>query len=145
MSKIDLQIWNRQRRVPCQVRRLRAFAERALPECLTKTGPGKAVLGDLAVLEVSLLGQQAICRVHAEFFDDPSPTDVITFPHGEILLGVETIAENARQFGESVERELERCLLHGFLHLQGYEDGTPVLRKAMFARQEKLLRKLSNP
>jgi probable rRNA maturation factor len=137
-----LQIWNRQRRVPCDLRRLREFAERAVPECMEKTGPGEAVLGELESLEISLVSSAAIGRVHGEFFGDPSPTDVITFPHGEMLLGVETIADNARQFGELVERELQRCLLHGLLHLQGYEDGTAALRKAMFARQEKLLRKL---
>jgi probable rRNA maturation factor len=140
-----VQIWNRQRRVACEVGRLREFVGRARPECLAEVGPGQAVLGELATLEVSLVGEAAMCRVHRRFFADPSPTDVITFPHGEILLGVERIAENAREFGELFERELQRCLLHGLLHLQGYEDGTAAKRKVMFARQEKLLRKLFRP
>ena len=41
--------------------------------------------------------------MHGEFFDDPSPTDVITFPlgnYGEILVGVETAGRQAVEFGQ---------------------------------------------
>ncbi len=139
----SITVCNRQRKLPCDRKALERFAVRAV-EAVRRVpvGPGEAVLEGLPELEISLLSDAAMSEVHAEFFQDPSPTDVITFPHGEILLGVETIAENARRFSEDYARELRRCLLHGVLHLHGYEDGTRALRRAMFARQERLLQQL---
>ena len=67
----------------------------ALALCLASRGPGDAPLGELGEIEVSLVSDEDIARVHGEFMDDPTPTDVITFQHGEILVSLDTARREA--------------------------------------------------
>lgn len=93
-------------------------------------------------VEVSLINDEAISGVHAQFMDNPEPTDVITFPYGrqgEILISVETAQRQAREFDSVLEREISLYLVHGILHLAGYEDDTPGSREEMEALQDGLL------
>jgi probable rRNA maturation factor len=130
---------NHQRKIRFDLPLLRQVMEQAMPHCLARKGSGQAVLKNLESLEASILTDAAIGRVHDEFFYDPSPTDVITFPHGEILLGAGTIARQAQEVGHCVNREAALCLIHGLLHLQGYDDMDPKLRTRMHRRQETIL------
>jgi len=131
---------NHQRKFRFDLVLLRKVVGLALPRCIASTkGPGTPVLAGLEELEASILSDAAIARVHDEFFHDPSPTDVITFPHGEILLGAGTIYRQAAEFGQSVDREAALCLVHGLLHLQGYDDLQPANRATMHRLQEKIL------
>jgi probable rRNA maturation factor len=130
---------NHQRKIRFDLAKLRGVFAEALPWCRQRRGPGRAVLGSLDLVEASILSDAAIGRVHDEFFHDSAPTDVITFPHGEILLGAGVIAAQALEFGHSADREAALCLIHGLLHLQGYDDLEPVRRAAMHRRQEKIL------
>jgi probable rRNA maturation factor len=94
------------------------------------------------VVSVTLIDDLKIGRVHLQFMDDPSPTDVITFPYGEegeILISVETAERQALEYGVSVERELVLYLIHGLLHLSGYGDTTETSRAEMDELQESLL------
>jgi len=77
--------------------------------------------------------------VHRDFMNIPGPTDVITFAHGEIIISPETAQENAALYGRSLDEELARYLVHGLLHLSGYEDQTPEEAARMHALQERLL------
>jgi probable rRNA maturation factor len=90
-------------------------------------------------VEITLLGEAAIAKVHGEFLEDPTPTDVITFEHGEILIGVPVAAANAKKYGHSVDREVALCVIHGLLHLLGYDDLTDMESLIMHARQEQIL------
>lgn len=118
---------------------LREVLRLSLPHCLAQRGPQQAVLATLETLEISIVADTAIAKVHAEFFHDPTPTDVITFPHGEILLGAGTIHRQAAEFEQSPDREASLCLIHGLLHLQGYDDLSPHHRAVMHRRQAKIL------
>ncbi len=74
--------------------------------------------------------------------DNPSPTDVITFPYGEegeVLISVETAERQALLFGASFEQEMVRYLVHGLLHLAGYDDLTPEGSAEMEEVQEALV------
>jgi probable rRNA maturation factor len=86
-----------------------------------------------------------IADVHGRFLDDPTATDVITFPHGdglgEIIVSYDTALRQADQFGEPWLRELFRYMIHGLLHLHGYLDGLPEQRELMFSYQEPLVAK----
>lgn len=93
-----------------------------------------------AEVEITLLGEAAIARVHGEFLDDPTPTDVITFEHGEILIGVPIAAANARKFRHPADHEVALCAIHGLLHLLGYDDLTEKEKVIMHARQEEILK-----
>ena len=109
-----------------------------MPLCVGKPRRKGEVLP--AEVEITLLGESAIAKVHGEFLDDPTPTDVITFEHGEILIGVPIATANARKFGHPADHEVALCTIHGLLHLLVYEDLTEKERVIMHARQEEILR-----
>jgi probable rRNA maturation factor len=69
----------------------------------------------------------------------PGETDVITFHHGEIVIGVEVAFRQAEENGEPPLRELLRYVIHGLLHLAGHEDEDPSDREKMEAAQEPLV------
>lgn len=110
-----------------------------LPELLaTPKGPDH-VLSTLPVVEIAVVDDDAIAQVHAEFLDDPTATDAITFPYGEILVSCDTAARYAEAHGISPPEELFRYMVHGLTHLHGYLDYTPEDRAALFAIQEPLV------
>ncbi len=84
-----------------------------------------------------------MARVHADFLGDPTETDVITFPYGEILVCPAVAQDRASEFGHEVEQEVLLYCLHGMLHLTGYDDTTPKLAKEMADAQAQLLEKCS--
>lgn len=135
-------LWTqRQRRVKIDLKIVRSLVTAALPFCIKKPRYPNARLPD--IIEISILSDRAITKIHKDFLDDPTPTDVITFAHseelGEILLGAETIAAHAPTFHQSLEHEVTRCVLHGFLHLLRYDDTTPEEYIVMHEQQENLL------
>jgi probable rRNA maturation factor len=78
--------------------------------------------------------------LHRKFLRQAGPTDVLTFQHGEIFISVETARRNARAFGNSLRRELKLYIVHGLLHLHGFDDQTPCEARRMKTAQEKILR-----
>ena len=128
---------NRQRTVRLDLPKIRRIVEAALPLCLELPRKKGAVLP--AEVEITLLGEAAIAEVHGEFLEDPTPTDVITFEHGEILIGVPIAAANARKFLHPADHEVALCAIHGLLHLLGYDDLTENERVIMHARQGEIL------
>jgi probable rRNA maturation factor len=132
-------LWsNRQRTVKVDLPKIRRIVEVALPQCVGK--PRKKGLILPSEVEITLLGEAAIAKVHGEFLEDPTPTDVITFEHGEILIGVPIAAANARKFRHPSDHEVALCAIHGLLHLLGYDDLTENERVIMHARQEEILK-----
>jgi len=64
-----------------------------------------------------------------QFLDHDAYTDIITFDYceldiisGDVFVSVERVTENANAFGVDFEDELDRVLIHGVLHLAGYQD-----------------------
>ena len=98
-----------------------------------------APLASLECVEVALVDDETSGRVHEQFMGIEGATDVITFEHGEIVIGVEVARRQAKDYGEPEERELLRYLVHGLLHLAGHEDEGDEDRKVMEAAQEKLV------
>ena len=132
-------IWaNRQRSVKVDLPKIRRIVEVALPMCVGKPRKKGTVLPP--VVEITLLGEGAIAKVHGEFLEDPTPTDVITFEHGEILIGVPITAANAQKFCHPSDHEVALCAIHGLLHLLGYDDLTETERVIMHARQDEILK-----
>jgi probable rRNA maturation factor len=129
---------NRQRAVNVDLPKIRRIVGVALPLCVGK--PRKKGLKLPPEVEITLLGEEAIAKVHGEFLDDPTPTDVITFEHGEILIGVPIAAANAKKFHHPADHEVALCAIHGLLHLLGYDDLTEKERVIMHARQEEILK-----
>ena len=121
---MPITIINRQRAARVDLSSLREFAERALIECLKLQRRKLGSLADLPEVSVALVSDKRIADIHGRFMDDPTPTDVITFDHGEIVISTQTAKRQARQFGTSLAHELRLYLVHGLLHLCGYDDKT---------------------
>ncbi len=71
---------------------------------------------------------ERIRELHQTYFNDPDTTDVITFDlgeraiEGEIYICVDQAARQAAEFGVSTLNEIRRLIIHGLLHLAGYDD-----------------------
>jgi probable rRNA maturation factor len=114
-------------------------ADRALPLCLAAAKSPDCELSRLEEIEVSLVSDEEISRVHGEFLADPTPTDVITFPHGEIFISLDTAERQAKENNEPYEREVELYLIHALLHLAGWDDREETSREAMRRKQAAIL------
>ena len=121
------------------VERYRKALQALLPELLQAPKGPDHVLSELDVVEISVVDDPTIAQVHGEFLDDPTATDAITFPYGEVLVSCDTAAAYAAAHGLSREEELFRYMVHGLTHLHGYLDYTPEDRAALFAVQEPLV------
>ncbi len=118
-------------------------AAAALPHSLALRGPHDAPLGELDEIEISLVSDETIARVHDEFMGDPDPTDVITFQHGEILLSVDTARREGPAHGNSPEEETLLYIVHGLLHLNGHTDLREPDRTEMHRGQEAILARVT--
>lgn len=97
------------------------------------------VLGGLDEIEISLVDDPAIARVHLDFMGIDGATDVITFDHGEILVSLDTATRVAADLAVTVRAEVLLYAIHGLLHLHGYNDTTADARERMHARQTSIL------
>ena len=136
---VEIFLYNRQRKLRVEMQWLRALARVALDECLRRPARGDAPLPRLEEIEVTLVSDATIARVHRDFMDIPGATDVITFDHGEIVISTETARDNAAQYGRPLDEELARYVVHGLLHLNGYEDKEPADFDRMHRVQEEVL------
>ena len=81
-----------------------------------------------------------------EYFDDDVLTDIVTFPikndsdlEAEIYISVEMAKINSKEFNVSLNNELSRLIIHGVLHLIGFNDDTKDSKKIMFLKQEEII------
>lgn len=116
-----------------------AALERILGEPVIRDS---APLPRLEAIEIALVDDDTSDRVHRDFMGIPGATDVITFAHGEIVIGRQVATRQAEEYGEPELRELLRYLVHGLLHLAGHEDTDPADRRRMETAQETLLARL---
>jgi probable rRNA maturation factor len=98
--------------------------------------------GEIEAIDVILVERTVMARVHGNFFDDPTETDVITFPYGEILVCPAVARDQSPGHGLEVEEEVLLYALHGLLHLAGYDDATPALARRMARAQSRLLKRV---
>lgn len=119
--------------------RFREALQAMLPELLVAPRGPDHVLSGLDVVEISIVDDPTIAEVHGEFLDDPTATDAITFPYGEVLVSCDTAASYAAAHDIDREEELFRYMVHGLTHLHGYLDYEPADREALFAVQEPLV------
>jgi len=111
---------------------------------------------DVANYEISLafVDNPTIHRLNQRYLQHDEPTDVLSFPlsepsasklAGELVLGVEVAAEQAAARGHDVQTELTLYVIHGLLHLCGYDDHDDAARAAMRQRERYYLRQLGLP
>jgi rRNA maturation RNase YbeY len=94
-------------------------------------------IGDISIIFCS---DNYILNVNQEYLQHDYFTDIITFDYcegdrllGDLFISVDTVKENALEYGTEFQEELHRVIVHGILHLIGYDDHTPedieVMRK----------------
>ena len=136
---MQISVHNRQRKVPVALAWLRRFAPVALTQCLPHPTHPQTPLLRLEEVEVTLVSDATIARVHRDFMDIPGATDVITFDHGEIVISTETARDYAAQYGRTLDEEIALYIVHGLLHLNGYEDKEAAAAARMHQLQERIL------
>lgn len=99
-------------------------------------------------MSVYFVGTRKISQLHKDFFNDPTPTDCITFPIDSAYLGDIFICPEAalRYDPKSPYEETKLYLIHGILHLLGYDDLEPKAKQTMRKMEKKCmdhLKKLS--
>ena len=94
-----------------------------------------------------------MARLNEQFLGHAGSTDVLTFNYqegpapgdwcGEIFVSVDDAVASAPRFRASWQLELARYLVHGVLHLRGYEDGRAAARREMKREENRVLKALS--
>ena len=116
---------------------LQTFAENALRLAWTRRRPNSEIT-KLKEVFVSLVNDRRMASLHQRFSGIPGSTDVLTFQHGEIVISTETAVRNAQLFHTSSVREIHLYILHGLLHLCGFDDSNARSRQTMERLQAKL-------
>jgi probable rRNA maturation factor len=126
-----------------------------LPACTNAAGDFiKSVLDGLGrknwELSVLFCDNSYIKSLNAQYRNKDEPTDILSFPLGEkepggrflagdIVISLDALEENTRFFKVSADEELRRLLIHGILHLAGYDHATNEAKEPMLQLQEKIL------
>lgn len=102
-------------------------------------------------LSLVFLTDPALAQLHADFLADPTTTDVITFEGnsaagvaGEICVSADTAAAYAKKHGRDFSAELTLYVVHGWLHLAGYDDLQPAKKRVMRRAEARAMQILSN-
>jgi rRNA maturation RNase YbeY len=106
-------------------------------------------VGGIWSVAVALVDDGRLRELHRDFMGIDSETDVMTFPHGigpdgirsgDIVVSVDRAAEQALAYGHDVVDEVRFLVVHGALHLCGWNDDTEETRRGMLDRQGELIR-----
>lgn len=137
-EKFSVEIANRQRSLPIP----RSLLRRLVRDVLTVEDVSSAKI------ELAFVDDPTIHQVNRDHLRHDYPTDVITFPYsepdeiplrGEIVISTDHAISQGKRFGHSPDRELLLYVIHGLLHLVGYDDHVASEKKAMHKRQAQLL------
>jgi probable rRNA maturation factor len=134
----SIEVRNLQRIVRISTRRLQRFADIACTLVWKQKRPGTE-FASVAAISVLIVSDRRMAALHKEFCGLGGATDVLTFQHGEIVISAETAARQARIFHSNLTAEVQLYLLHGLLHLAGFDDVTAQQQKRMQRLQNKLL------
>ena len=104
-------------------------------------------------LNIVVVDDEQIARLHGQFMADPTPTDVLAFDlrdeptderiEGEVIVSAETARRQGLRFRIDPGQELLRYAIHGTLHLVGHDDHTPAGRRRMRREEHRILSDLA--
>jgi probable rRNA maturation factor len=134
-----ISVRNLQRKIPVNVGDLENFAANALRACLRLRKRKPTDLTKLREIFVLLISDRRMASLHRQFLRQSGPTDVLTFQHGEIFISVETARHHARIFRNSLIGELCLYIVHGLLHLHGFEDRNRADARKMERMEKRIL------
>ena len=131
-------IRNVQRSVLFSTRKLQRFVGIAC-KLVWQTRRPKSEIASLNQIYILIVSDRRMAALHKEFCGITDATDVLTFQHGEIVISADTAATQARMFHTNVTAEIQLYVLHGLLHLAGFDDATPSKHRQMHQLQKKLM------
>ncbi|MDR1806617.1 MAG: rRNA maturation RNase YbeY [Propionibacteriaceae bacterium] len=116
---------------------------------LTRFALDKLHIHPEAEVSILLVDEATMAAYHERFMDEPGPTDVLSFPMdelrppgpgdepplgllGDIVLCPAVTARQAAEFGRTPDQEADYLLVHGLLHLLGFDHAEPAEKKVMF-------------
>ncbi|MCF2491648.1 rRNA maturation RNase YbeY [Dyadobacter sp. CY347] len=102
---------------------------------------------EIADLNYIFCDDDYLLEINKQYLDHDYFTDIITFDNseednvieGDIYISVDRVKENAATFQADFETEMRRVLIHGLLHLMGYDDTDEKLKAAMRAKEDQYL------
>lgn len=105
----------------------------------------------IGYLELNFVGVETILDINKNHLDHNNTTDIITFNYSdencsfdaEIFISVPDALENSKKYGVTIDNELGRLIIHGLLHLLGYDDTIASKKKKMKAKENELVEKYS--
>jgi len=106
-----------------------------------------------AELTVVFVSRQKIAALNQRFLGRAYATDVLAFDlrehrrgplRGDVIISTDAVIQQAKAFGQSHARELTLYMIHGILHLLGYDDHRPKDIVKMRKEEERILRKLGS-
>lgn len=136
------------------------FAERVLRQAVEVQRDDLPPGTPTVYVSLTLTDDAGIRDLNREYRGVDAATDVLSFPQhddpaaaqlpaaglplllGDVVVSIPRVEAQAREYGHTRERELGFLLVHGYLHLLGYDHETPQEASAMEARQEAVLRAL---
>lgn len=101
-------------------------------------------------ISIQFLSPGRMADINQKYLDHEGPTDVITFDlsddpsllmTGEILICPEVAANQSKEFGTTWQEETVRYVIHGLLHLKGYDDLEPEKRRIMKQHENRWMKK----
>lgn len=110
----------------------------------------------LVHLSVVLSDHETVRHLNRTYLDHDYNTDVLSFSlrevdegesqgvEGEVYVDLDTAAERHEEFDTSFEREVHRYVVHGLLHLLGYDDATTTAQQTMREREDQYLDEASS-
>lgn len=105
-------------------------------------------------ISITFTNNEEVHRLNKEYRNIDRPTDVLSFPFdnsfnlpvkmlGDIIISLEKAESQSEEYGHSFKREISFLIVHGILHLLGYDHHTPEEEKEMFGLQKELLKEYS--
>ena len=140
---MTISVQNRQRKHRLDLGVLRQFAAAALDAVRALPGENGDQFPILQHVGAILVSDRRIARLHFDFMQISGPTDVLTFDEGDIVISVETAARHAAEYSQSLQQEVGLYILHGLLHLRGFDDLNPKAAARMNACQNKIFDELT--
>lgn len=137
--------------------------EEVIKKVLTKCFQEEKIENSKLYITITLTTPEQIKEINKQYRNIDKATDVLSFPMfekdeldakiekqefsyedvlGDIIISIEKVEEQAKEYGHSFERELSYMVVHGFYHLMGYDHIEEKDKKEMRPKEEKILNEL---